>query len=476
MMSNPNDAKREQLARAAEAAVRFSEREAADSDWGEPPDPFLAAYYRHVAAEDTLARHPSQLSGLAFWHRRLAMERSTGSALVRVYTPTSEADGWTAARSLVQIVTDDMPFLVTSVTAELTRQGRAIHLVIHPQLQVRRDPTGHLLDVMTDENSSFSPDRIAESWISVEINRESGEAAERLARGVRQVLEDVRVAVEDGPAMREQALQATADLRAHPPTGVEQADFEEALKYLDWLGDERFIFLGYAEYGPAPDSTLDGTYKLVPVPDSGLGLLRPERPQASRLLGQAAVEPVDVAPLTLTKSSMRSTVHRPLYLDDLAVGGFDAGGRPIGGRRFLGLFTSAAYHESVLRIPMLRRKVATLLKRMAFSPTSHSGRDVIEILEDYPRDELVQVSLDELEHAVVEILHLQERRQLRLFLRHDHRARYVSALVYLPRERYTTAACLVDGVLRRTDAGHTRDERTRQHARRFCRGARPPPR
>jgi glutamate dehydrogenase len=204
MMSNP-DAKREQLARAAEAAAQFSVREAAGSGWGEPPDAFLAAYYRHVAAEDILTRNPSQLSGLAFLHRRLAMERLAGSALVWVYTPTSEADGWATAHSLVQIVTDDMPFLVTSVTAELTRQGRAIHLVIHPQLQVRRDPTGHLLEVITDENS-LSPDRIAESWISVEIDRESrGEAADRVASGVRQVLADVRVAVDDGPVMREQA-------------------------------------------------------------------------------------------------------------------------------------------------------------------------------------------------------------------------------------------------------------------------------
>jgi glutamate dehydrogenase len=179
MMSNPNDAKREQLARAAEAAAQVSEPDAAGTGRREPPDAFLAAYYRHVAAEDILARDPSQLSGFAFLHRRLAMERPTGSALVRVQTPTSEADGWPTTRSLVQIVTDDMPFLVTSVTAELTRQGRAIHLVIHPQLQVRRDSMGHLVEVMTDENSSVSPDRIVESWISVEIDREShGEAAE----------------------------------------------------------------------------------------------------------------------------------------------------------------------------------------------------------------------------------------------------------------------------------------------------------
>jgi glutamate dehydrogenase len=441
MMSNQNNAKRERLARAAEAAGQFSEREAAGSASGELPDAFLAAYYQHVPAEDIQARDPSQLSELAFGHRRLAMERSSGSALVRVYTPTSDTDGWSAARSLVQIVTDDMPFLVTSVTAELTRQGRAIHLVVHPQLQVRRDPMGHLLEVITDKGPSFPADRIAESWISVEIDRESrDEAADQLSRSVRQVLADVRVAVDDGPAMREELLQATADLRAHPPAGVEQVDVEEALKYLDWLGDERFTFLGYAEYRRSPDGGLDG--KLVPVRESGLGLLRLEQPQASKLLSNAAAELADVAPLTVTKSSQRSTVHRHLYLDDLAVGVFDSQGLPIARRQFLGLFTSAAYHESVLRIPMLRRKVVALLERMAFSPTSHSGRDVIEILEDYPRDELLQVSLEELEHAVDEILHLQERQQLRLFLRQDHRARFVSALVYLPRDRYTTAVCL----------------------------------
>jgi glutamate dehydrogenase len=443
MISNPNDAKRERLARAAEVATRFSEREAAGGGWREPHDAFLAAYYRHVAAEDILARDPSQLSDAALGHRRLATERPTGGTLVRVDTPSSEADGWPAPRSLVQIVTDDMPFLVTSVTAELTRQGRAIHLVIHPQLQVRRDPMGHLLEVITEETSSLSSDRIAESWISVEIDRESpDEGAEQLAHSVRRVLADVRVAVEDGPMMREQLLQATADLRAHPPAGMEKVDVEEAVKYLDWLSDERFTYLGYVEYGRLPDGSLAGNDKLAPVLDSELGLLRPEQPQASQLLGNAAAEPADIAPLTLTKSSQRSTVHRPLYLDDIAVGVFDVQGRPIARRRFLGLFTSAAYHESVLRIPMLRRKVAALLNRMGLSPTSHTGKDVIEILEDYPRDELVQVSLDELEQAIVEILDLQERQRLRLFLRHDHRGRYVSALVYLPRDRYTTAACL----------------------------------
>ena len=169
--------------------------------------------------------------------------------------------------ALVQIVTDDMPFLVTSVTAELTRQGRAIHLVIHPQLQVRRDPMGHLVEVMTDENSSFSPNGIAESWISVEIDRESpGEAAEADGTQCSAGLGGCPGCRRGRASDAQQALQATTDLQAHPPAGMEQADVEEALRYLDWLSDERFTFLGYTEYRRPPDSALDGNGKLAPCP------------------------------------------------------------------------------------------------------------------------------------------------------------------------------------------------------------------
>ena len=199
---------------------------------------------------------------------------------------------------------------------------------------------------------------------------------------------------------------------------METVDVEEALKYLDWLGDERLTFWAMWSMAVRPTAALLEATSWRQCLTAGLACCD----QSSRRPPSSSARPQPNQPtlrLTLTKSSQRSTVHRPLYLDDIAVGIFDARGRPIGEHQFLGLFNSAAYHERV-RIPMLRRKVAALLERMAFSSTSHSGRDVIEILEDYPRDELVQVSLDELELPSTRFH--QERQRLRLFPRHDHRA------------------------------------------------------
>lgn len=144
----------------------------------------------------------------------------------------------------------------------------------------------------------------------------------------------------------------------------------------------------------------------------------------------------------LTKANSRATVHRPSYLDYVGVKKFDTKGNVIGERRFLGLFSSAAYTESVRRVPVVRRKVAEVLEGAGFSPNSHDGRDLLQILETYPRDELFQTPVDQLRSIVTSVLYLQERRRLRLYLRQDEYGRYYSALVYLPRDRYTTAVRL----------------------------------
>ncbi|CAM5434296.1 NAD-glutamate dehydrogenase [Streptomyces violaceorubidus] len=144
----------------------------------------------------------------------------------------------------------------------------------------------------------------------------------------------------------------------------------------------------------------------------------------------------------LTKANSRATVHRPSYLDYVGVKKFDENGNVVGERRFLGLFSSAAYTESVRRVPVVRRKVEEVLERAGFSPNSHDGRDLLQILETYPRDEMFQTSVEELEPIVTSVLYLQERRRLRLYLRQDEYGRYYSALVYLPRDRYTTGVRL----------------------------------
>ncbi|MFD8154556.1 NAD-glutamate dehydrogenase [Streptomyces sp. NPDC059720] len=413
---------------------------------------FLQRYYLHTAPEDLTDRDPVDVFGAAVSHYRLAENRPQGTANVRVHTPTVEENGWTCSHSVVEVVTDDMPFLVDSVTNELTRQGRGIHVVIHPQFVVRRDVTGKLIEVLPTPATGASDlphDAHVESWIHVEIDRETDRAdLKQITADLLRVLSDAREAVEDWGKMRDAAIRLAEGLPDEPiPGDLPGPQVEEARELLRWLADDHFTFLGYREYQLRDDDSL------AAVPGTGLGILRadpqhageeshPVSPSFERLPADARAKAREHKLLVLTKANSRSTVHRPSYLDYIGVKKFDAEGNVIGERRFLGLFSSAAYTESVRRVPVIRRKVEEVLKQAGFSPNSHDGRDLLQILETYPRDELFQTPADELRAIVTSVLYLQERRRLRLYLRQDEYGRYYSALVYLPRDRYTTAVRL----------------------------------
>ncbi|MEU4358447.1 NAD-glutamate dehydrogenase [Streptomyces virginiae] len=463
MQTKLDEAKAELLARAA----RVAEHSPAGgllptgSEQGERPDrdavlSYLQRYYLHTAPEDLTDRDPEDVFGAALSHYRLAENRPQGTASVRVHTPTVEENGWTSSHSVVEVVTDDMPFLVDSVTNELSRQGRGIHVVIHPQVVVRRDVTGKLIEILGPDCDAHGPrtarphDSLVESWIHVEIDRETDRAdLKQINADLLRVLSDVRESVEDWEKMRDAALRIAEGLPDEPTApDLREYELEEARELLRWLADDHFTFLGYREY-----NLVDGD-SLSAVPGTGLGILRsdphhsgkddghPVSPSFNRLPADARAKAREHRLLVLTKANSRSTVHRPSYLDYVGVKKFDADGNVIGERRFLGLFSSAAYTESVRRVPVIRRKVAEVLERAGFSPASHDGRDLTQILETYPRDELFQTPVDQLQSIVTSVLYLQERRRLRLYLRQDEYGRYYSALVYLPRDRFTTGVRL----------------------------------
>ncbi|WP_225844389.1 NAD-glutamate dehydrogenase [Streptomyces sp. HPF1205] len=467
MQTKLDEAKAELLERAA----RVGENSPAGGKPGQGLDAealtaFLLRYYLHTAPEDLVDRDPVDVFGAAHSHYRLAEVRPQGTANVRVHTPTVDENGWQCSHTVVEVVTDDMPFLVDSVTNALTQANRAIHLVVHPQFKVRRDVTGKLLEVIGSvsgpEDEPLPHDVLIESWIHVEIDRETDRAdLKEITADLRRVLSDVRESVEDWAKMRQAALSIADELAAAPPPLPEQ-ETAEAWELMRWLSDDHFTFLGYREYELTTQSGPEGGTEdvLVAVPGTGLGILRsdpkhphadgthpehgghPNSPSFSRLPADARAKAREHKLLILTKANSRSTVHRPSYLDYVGVKKFDAEGDVIGERRFLGLFSSAAYTESVRRVPVIRRKVEEVLDGCGFSPDSHDGRDLLQILETYPRDELFQTPADELRSIATSVLYLQERRKLRLFLRQDEYGRYFSALVYLPRDRYTTAVRL----------------------------------
>ncbi len=394
---------------------------------------FVRQYYRWVSPEDLEERSELDVYGAALAHFNLARRRAPGATRIRVYNPQFESDGWQSSHTAVEVVTDDAPFLIDSISMELNRRGFGVHLIIHPVMRVRRNDAGELLDVLPRD--SEGEQAMAESVIHAEVARHTdpGDLRE-IEEALRRVIGEVRAAVEDWPQMRRRALELSDELKASPPP-IDPDDIVEAREFLTWLEDHNFTFLGYRDYelSGAGDSV-----RLAPVAGSGLGILRESRGGVDTLPPAVGARALAPSLLNLTKASERATVHRAAYLDYVGVQRFDGDGRVVGERRFLGLYTHSAYHASPASIPILRRKVAAVLARAAFPAGSHNEKALIEILETYPRDELFQISVDELFEIAIGILHLGERQRVRLFLRRDAFGRFLSCLVYVPRDRFNT--------------------------------------
>ncbi|WP_084962088.1 NAD-glutamate dehydrogenase [Thermoactinospora rubra] len=421
-----DEAKDELLRRAAEQCGDVTTEEALA---------FLRTYYRHVAPEDLLERNPVDVYGPAMSHKHLAEVRPQGRPVVRAYTPTVDEYGWDPGHSVVEVVTDDMPFLVDSVTMELARHDIGVHLIVHPQMKVRRDMTGRLLGRGQED---VTGQLLSESWMHIEIDRQNDPAVlKELENDLQRVLADVRHAVEDFRKMRRLAVQTADDLAENPPP-LEPAEVEDSLELLRWLADGHFTFLGYKEY--RLERSEEGE-TLRAVPGAALGILRDDKISSesfSSMPAELRAKAREKHLLIITKANSRATVHRPAYLDYIGVKMFSPEGEVIGERRFLGLFTHVAYNESISRIPVVRRKLAEVLEQAGLDPDSHDGKDLIEIMETFPRDELFQTSVEQLVPVALGVLRLRERKQVKLFLRRDDYGRFISCLIYLPRDRYTT--------------------------------------
>jgi glutamate dehydrogenase len=400
---------------------------------------FVRAYYRGVDEDDLRTSTPEALAAAAVGHLSLGLRRRPGEPLVRVFEPDADKDGWTSDRTIVEVVTDDMPFLVDSLVMVLNACGVAVHLMVHPVLRTRRDGRGRLQQILDQEETD--PRSIVESWQHIEVDPiGSREKLEEVRQRILEVLGDVRVSVADWARMRNRALTIARELpQVRIP--LPRAEVEEARAFLEWLADNHFTFLGYREYQLERGR---GSDRLVAVKGTGLGLLRTgrgrPRPQPTELKGELQRRAREVSILTVTKANSISPVHRATYLDYVGVKTFDARGSVVGEKRFIGLFTSSTYATHPSEIPMLRHKVRKVIDHIGVSPVSHDGKALTHVLDTFPRDELFQSSVAELDRIARGIVNLYERRRVRLFVRRDPFQRFFSCLLFVPRDRYNTQA------------------------------------
>ena len=347
--------------------------------------------------------------------------------------------------SIIEVLNSDMPFLLDSVMAELTEQGLDVRLVLHPIFTVERDHTGALIGFRGDGAAVGAARR--ESFIHIHVERIEDEARqEQIVKAINAVLDDVRLCVADWRPMLARVGELIVEIKNNPPP-LPVEEIAEATQFLEWLVANNFTFLGVREYAMTGDER-----GYVVVPESGLGILR--LPDVHVL--RRGNELVSITPeimeflreprqLIITKANVRSRVHRRVHMDYIGVKRFDDDGQMIGEFRIVGLFTSTAYTRSTRSIPYLRRKVDNLMRRSGFDPDSHSGKAFAAVLENYPRDELFQIDEDTLYGFALAIMHLDERPRVRVLPRRDRFDRFVSLMVYVPRDRYDSAIRIAIG-------------------------------
>ena len=401
---------------------------------------FIEAFFERIAPTDYALHAPDRWAALIADLLTFARERQAGKAKVRVYNP-----GVSGSRAVIEVVTDDMPFLVDTVSMVAAAHAD-IQVIIHPVVPVLRSAAGVLESIGSGEAT--------ESIMRFEIDRLDDTELETVKTNLETALSDVRETVDDWRAMRAKMNEVADDLgkRSLPYTAEE---VREATEFLRWVADNHFTFMGYREYEVAHG---EGDDVLRTVEGSGLGILRAaERSLAPRSLRTLVASELPRSGSTdaiiLTKTNARSPIHRAGYMDYIGVLKFDEKGRPVAEQRFLGLFSSNAYMAHPQHVPLVRDKCEAVMNRSGLKRDSHSGKALRHILDTLPRDELFQCSTDELYALAIGLLELAQRTRTRLFIRRDSYGRFFSCLVFIPRDRFNTSVReRVEAVLR--DAFH----------------------
>ena len=429
------------------------------------PVEFIDALYANVMAADLAAMSRDDRARLAGSIWALAQERKAHTLKLRLFNPSLATDGWSVDHTVLETVHDDMPFLVDSITGAIQRRGLMVHQVIHPVLQVQRDAAGRALEITADVSRLAGHAVRAESMMHVQFDHCLDPVMlKEIEADIRAVFADARSVVEDWPQMRRRMHEALDQATASKHQKDAAENTEEVRAFMRWIDDNNFTYLGYRDIDLMQEAGKLKSIKVVP--GSGLGILRDqEKRMFGGLRDLGAVQNPTLQMyvrqhhlLVVTKTNVPSRVHRQVPMDALFIRRFDTDGNIIGERLFVGLFTSQSYAQNPQEIPFLRRKIEHVVAKANFRPSSHDGKSLVHILNDYPHDELLQIGEDELYANTLGILQLQERAKVAVFTRRDPFGRFVTCLIYVPRDQYDSSLRLrFQAYLERSFGGEAED-------------------
>jgi len=412
-------------------------RDKVDKSHNQLVEQFASILFKNISKDDLEGRNDSDLYGatLSLWNALVKFDQS--SPVIEVFNPELSKNGWESSHTIVKIIVKDMPFLVDSVRMALNRLGITAHLLLHTPLTLKRDAKHQLKDFL--ESSSSAKDAKKETIFLVEVDRQTTDSdLQKLSDELHSVVEEVSLAVADWQAMRQKLENIIKDY-AKQTCPATKAEKEQAHNFLKWVIDHNFTLMGYRHYDA---KAIEGDHRWLADNDSSLGLMKNSIRERNRVLSNlpdsARAETLSSNPLILTKTNSKARVHRPAYMDYIGIKRFDKEGNVVGEDRFLGLYSASFYNSSAAQLPVLKAKLDSVSDLLGFEKGTHAYKAVMNILETYPRDELLQIDAEELSKIVLGIFQMQERGISRLFVRKDIFGRFYSCMVYVPRERYNT--------------------------------------
>ncbi len=391
---------------------------------------FIREMYKYASPEELANRPIDELYAAALSLWKYSDQRDAGCCKVRVFNPTLEEHGWPATHTIIQIIIDDMPFLLDSITSNLLEDGNDLHMLVHPIIKRRRDVNGR---ITTDKKGV----QATESTMHIEITAMTDpKQIIELEAKLNKILSFIRAAIDDWKVMLGKMDAVSKNLATVPESTADPKQTQEAIKFLEWLKNDNFTVLGYREYfhNKKDHKTTKGEgFGILRDPDvyvlKGPDGLVPTSPEIEYFMEQPQV-------MLIIKANVKSLVHRVVHMDYIGFKKYNKKGKVVSEIRIVGLFTAQSYNQPAETVPFLDRKVHHVLEASGFAANSHDGRALMHILETLPRDELFQIEEEQLLETAMGILHLKVMPRCKAFVRKDRFERYVSTLVFVPRDMY----------------------------------------